>query len=75
MNDEQIKNVDINFVNKDVNDLCINSCGIEGIATTNIPRIFKASGGSAEGVSCHLFCNCNTEVSCKKFVTLFPYLN
>ena len=67
MNEEKIKmNVDIISVKKDVNDLCINVCGTEGIATTNIPRIVKVSGGSAEGVSCNLFCNCNTEVSCKK---------
>ena len=67
MNDKQIKmNVDINFVNEDVNDLCINTCRVEGIATTNIPRIVKVFGGSAEGVSCNLLCNCNTEVSCDK---------
>ena len=59
-------NVDINFVNEDVNDLCINTCGIEGIATTNIPRIVKVFGGSAVGVSCNLLYNCNTEVSCDK---------
>ena len=57
---------DINSVKKDVNDLCIYSCGIEGIATASIPRIVKVSGGSAEGVSCNLFCNCNTEVLCEK---------
>ena len=24
-------NVDINFVNKDVNNLCVNCCGVEGV--------------------------------------------
>ena len=56
----------INSVKKDVNNLCINACGMEDIATTTVPRVIKVSDGSAKGVFCNLFCNCNTEVSCDK---------
>ena len=56
-------NVDINFVNKDVNNLCVNTCGVEGVATTNIPNIVKVFSGSTRGVSCNVLCNSNTKVS------------
>ena len=67
MNEEKIKmDDDIISVKKDVNNLCINACSIEGVATTNVPRIIKVSDGSAKGVSCNLFCNCNNKVLCEK---------
>ena len=57
---------DINSVKRDVNNLCINACGMEDIATTTVPRVIMVSDGSAKGVFCNLFRNYNTEVLCEK---------
>ena len=43
--------VDYNFVNKDVHDIFVNNCGVEGVATKNIPSVVKVFGGSTRGVS------------------------
>ena len=56
----------INSVKKDVNNLCINACCMEDIATTTVPRVIKVSDGAAKGVFCNLFCNCKNEVLCEK---------
>ena len=60
--DEQIGiNDDCKFVNNNVHDIFVNTCGVEGIATRKIPCVVKVFGASTKSVSCNVLCNSNTE--------------
>ena len=60
--DEQIGiNNNCKFVNDNVHNICVNTCGVKGIATKKIPCVVKVFGTSTKGVSCNDLCNSNNE--------------
>ena len=61
--DEHIGIIDnCKFVNDNVHDIFVNTCGVEGIATRKTPCVVKVFGASTKSVSCNVLCNSNTEI-------------